>query len=103
MPSIYRNMEERLLWNSVLDPETGCWIWLGVRGKGGYGRLSVRLPGIKTPRLVYAHRVAYEVFTGRVIPEGFHVDHVCVTPGCINPGHLQAVTIGENMSYRGKR
>lgn len=103
MPAQYRSMEERLIANSVLDPESECWIWIGVRGKGGYGRLSMRLPEVKTPRLVYAHRVAFEVFIGEELKPGHHVDHVCVNPSCINPGHLQQVAIIENMSYRGKR
>lgn len=55
-----------------------------------------------------AHRVAYEVFVGP-IPAGLHLDHLCHTrdlgcPGgpsclhrrCINPHHLEPVTIQEN-------
>ncbi len=53
---------------------------------GGYG--SFRGPGGKT---THAHRAAYELLIGPV-PAGLHLDHLCRTPACVNPLHLEPVT-----------
>lgn len=74
------------------DEETGCLRWTGAHANG-YGHIS--LDGRQ--RLV--HRVAYEQAYG-AIPEGLHVDHVwdrgCRHRDCIEPSHLEAVTLAEN-------
>ncbi len=31
------------------------------------------------------------------IPDGLYVDHLCRTPACINPAHMELVTNGENV------
>jgi hypothetical protein len=73
-------------------PELGlCWLWrLSVNKKrGGYGQFRL---GRRTLR---AHIVAYEL-AGKSIPDGFDLDHLCRTPRCVNPAHLEPVTRGEN-------
>ena len=74
---------------SMPEPNTGCTIWFGDSVKGGYGRYSI---GSKK---VLAHRLAYVLFVGE-IPKGFTIDHTCKQPCCINPQHLEAVTMLEN-------
>jgi len=70
--------------------EHGCWIVTGARSEFGYGVI-----GIGASRVGKAHRVAYEEIVGP-IPPGLHLDHLCRTPACCNPMHLEPVTNEEN-------
>jgi hypothetical protein len=63
-----------------------CWLWTGFRNRDGYGVYRGRL----------AHRVAYIAAYGPY-PEGTVTDHLCRVRHCVNPQHLEAVTIGENI------
>jgi hypothetical protein len=74
----------------VVDLATGCWVWLGSTNGRGYG--EIRVAG----RKVYAHRWSVEN-SGRTIPAGFEVDHLCRNPSCVNPAHLDIVTHVENV------
>jgi hypothetical protein len=69
----------------------GCWIFTAAKDPNGYGRFG----GGKL-----AHRVAYKLLAGG-IPDGMALDHLCRTPACINPLHLEPVTQAENVR-RGK-
>lgn len=86
-----QTMEERF-WAKVDKTDT-CWLWTGAKA-AGYGRFFVSSDrGAK--RIDGAHRVAYELMVGP-IPEGLHIDHLCRTPACVNPAHLEPVTIAVN-------
>jgi hypothetical protein len=65
--------------------EGDCWIWQGTTDKWGYGRFTPT-----TGRSMQAHRWSYEQFVDD-IPLGYEVDHLCNTPSCVNPRHLEAV------------
>lgn len=67
-----------------------CWAWCGSAGAGGYGTFTVKR------RNILAHRWAYE-FLRAEIPDGLHLDHLCVNPPCVNPWHLEPVTPRENL------
>jgi hypothetical protein len=70
--------------------EAGCWLWTGGLDQYGYGK--VRIYG----RTRGVHRVAYELWVGPV-PDGMQLDHRCRVRHCINPEHLEPVTVGENI------
>lgn len=85
-----RPVSERLLRDSIPEPNTGCWLWMGVLMPNGYGQLSIN------GRHAYAHRASYETFVGP-IPEGLTIDHLCRQRCCINPEHLEPVTTRVNL------
>lgn len=84
--------EAERFWRRV-DASGVCWEWTACRSRG-YGRFA-RGPehGSAT---VFAHRWAYEHLVGP-IPEGLVLDHRCRNTICVNPDHLEPVTIGENV------
>ena len=83
---------------SVVDPETGCWIWTRSVNLHGYGREWKR----DFERGRVAHVVAWETLTGERVPKGYELDHLCRTRRCRNPAHLELVTRRENNYRRNK-
>lgn len=81
-------------WAKVEKTET-CWLWTGASQGGGYGRFGRGRFAQTGPRVVLAHRWSYEHLVGP-IPAGLTVDHLCRTPACVNPEHLELVTLAEN-------
>lgn len=69
-----------------------CWLWTGGSRKG-YGRYNTGQP---------AHRVSYQLFIG-TIPHGLTIDHLCENKMCVNPLHLEPVSIIENNLRRWQR
>lgn len=72
----------------------GCWSWSGSKDRRGYGTISNRNQGTRSPEK--AHRVSYEKHYGE-IPSGLIVRHKCDNPECTNPEHLELGTQKENM------
>lgn len=85
----------RVLKRSLLGDD--CWLFQGCTVRGGYGQ--IRVGNRPNMRSVYAHRVVYEEMRGP-IPEGLELDHLCFTPACVNPDHLEPVTHAENSRRR---
>lgn len=74
----------------VVDPDSGCWLWIGSTVTCGYGIWHAH--GQHT-----AHRASYVMHKGP-IPGGLHVLHKCDRPGCVNPDHLFLGTHQDNMA-----
>lgn len=78
--------------NYALEPNTGCWLWLGHVRPNGYGQVW----SPKERRLVGAHRAMYEHLIGPV-PKTLDLDHLCRVRCCVNPAHLEPVSRSENL------
>ena len=74
-------LEEHL----ALLPNNACVPWSGYRDSEGYGRNGGPL----------AHRQVYERVIGP-IPEGLTIDHLCRNRACVNPQHMEPVSMRIN-------
>ena len=63
-----------------------CWLWLASKNAKGYGWFNG----------TGAHRWSYEYYK-QPIPAGWQIDHLCKITSCVNPDHLEAVTLEENL------
>lgn len=93
-----------------VDRTRDCWHWTGATIRSGYGIIRA---GGSDHRMLYAHRVAFEVASGEPIPDGLEVLHTCDDPPCVRNddegiyevgsvvrprwGHLWLGTQGDNV------
>ena len=72
-------------------PDLGrCWDWTAsLNVRSGYGQASLNR------KMRPAHVVSYELEIGSV-PDGLVLDHLCRRRNCVNPAHLEPVTLAEN-------
>ena len=80
---------EQRFWEKV-SKSLGCWEWSGAINAGGYG--NFRFLG----RVCSAHRAVFLV-SGLSIPDGMTVDHLCRNRRCVNPLHLEFVSLRTNI------
>jgi len=84
-----RSTDDRARFESKIGSREDCWIWIGALDGHGYG--DFRTCG----KWIGAHRFSYELYVGP-IPKGLVIDHLCRNPRCVNPEHLEPVTMAEN-------
>lgn len=79
--------------------KSGCWIWSLTKDPRGYGKTTYKNKSIR------AHRLAYEIFVG-LIPPNHDIHHLvengCTSRACVNPAHLQAVSVDDHKSIEAK-
>lgn len=72
------------------DYPTPCWVWTETMFGNGYGDFYF------VGEDWLAHRVSYQLFHGSAIFPGMTIDHLCRVRECVNPDHLEQVTLAEN-------
>lgn len=69
--------------------KTACHVWQGGLNKWGYAKVK------RNGKTLAGHRWFYQQ-TGKLIPEGMDLDHLCRVRDCVNPEHLEPVLPIEN-------
>ena len=78
-----------------IDP-SDCWLWTGPLYPNGYGKTAQPHDGTQL-----AHRAIY-LASGRAIPDGLDLDHLCRVRRCVNPDHLEPVSRATNLQRGGR-
>jgi hypothetical protein len=69
--------------------QSGCLLWKGPLSNGyGYFNLG-------NQQVTQAHRAAWFLYYGEMPKK--HLDHLCRVRNCVNPIHLEEVTVLENL------
>ena len=84
--------QQNLLQMTYLQNDTGCWIWQGQISNSGYGRIMETQADHRT-RMISAQTASYHAFIGAV-PQGNLVKQSCGNRLCINPEHLELMSVG---------
>jgi hypothetical protein len=77
-------------WSYVNKVPGACWQWTGPKSGAGYGYFTDKREKIS------AHRLSYEIAKGK-IADGLVIDHLCRNTLCVNPDHLDAVSVKVNI------
>lgn len=85
--AVVRDLLIKLL-NRLVSADN-CWI-LKPNEPTGYSRT------MHDRKRMMTHRAVYEILVGP-IPDGLQLDHLCRNRACINPEHLEPVTIEQNL------
>lgn len=99
MESLSLSEHNRLFDKVKLEP-SGCWTWTAARCRKGYARFGLKRSGRNVT--VGVHRLMFRVFRHE-IADDIQVHHVCGNRGCVNPGHLVAVTAQEHVDLEPHR
>jgi hypothetical protein len=83
----YQAIVDRII--SACDRSGECWV-----GPANHPRGYMQI-GFEA-RSQLAHRLMYEALVGP-IPDGLTIDHLCRVRACVNPAHLEPVTMRENV------
>jgi hypothetical protein len=65
-----------------------CWEWTGA-SNNGYGKAFFE------GRIWLAHRLVWTMLVGPILDD-LVLDHLCRNTICVNPDHLEVVTLAEN-------
>jgi hypothetical protein len=89
-------VEKRLKDNTIIDPNTGCYLWVGYMVENGYGQTSLNYHCYKV------HRLSAHIFLGLDLSSNLFVLHKtsCPNKNCWNPEHLYIGTQSDNMKDR---
>jgi hypothetical protein len=82
-------LPERFWSKCIPEPNSGCWLWIGATTDHGYASVRWR------NRMRIAHRISYAIIVGPIDPD-LVIDHLCRTRCCVNPAHMEPVTMAVN-------
>lgn len=85
-----RHTKDILRFFSKIDATKDCWNWTGIKNTRGYAEFKLNNKYVK------AYRYSYELLIGD-IPQGLTIDHLCRNRACVNPKHLDPVSLRENI------
>lgn len=77
--------------------QSPCQIPKQKPGSHGYVRVQWKLRNEKRSSWRYLHRLKFEEWSGKPIPDGMTLDHLCRNRACCNPHHLEVVSLRENL------
>lgn len=80
---------ERFL-NKIKILDSGCWKWISTITNQGYGQFWFN------GKQRSSHRFIYKYYHGEV-NSSLVLDHLCRNRKCVNPEHLEQVSIKENI------
>jgi hypothetical protein len=81
----FSELPTRLQEKIYIEPNSGCWFWLGALHKDGYAHIHSG-----KNRKALGHRLIYKFFGGP-LAQDLEADHLCKTRCCVNPMHLEFV------------
>jgi len=85
-----KSVVDRFLDKISPEPNTGCWLWTASLDHHGYGQFN------NGHTMVKAHRFCFSEIAKRHLPSDLTLDHLCRVRSCVNPDHLEPVTLSEN-------
>lgn len=74
---------------SKVNVVDNCWEWTDSLQRG-YGYFKLK------GKYCLSHRLSYKLFNGD-LDDNLTIDHLCRNRKCVNPEHLEQVTIQENV------
>jgi hypothetical protein len=83
---------QRRFWSKIAAGPNCCWAWTDKTYNDGYGRLATT----RSQGPIKAHRVSMMLHLDRALAVDEHIDHLCRNRRCVNPDHLEVVTVQEN-------
>lgn len=75
--------------DKVCKLPNGCHEWTGAKDRDGYGKFQLN------GKCIFAHRYAYLCSYGS-LDDTLVIDHICKLRSCVNPQHMEQVTVKEN-------
>lgn len=86
-------LKELMLKNRIIDPTTGCWLWIGKINKDGYGVVS------RNAKYEYVHRLSAYIYLGFDLYSSLQINHKreCPHKNCFFSEHLYVGTHRDNM------
>jgi len=83
-------LQQKLKQQTIINDDTGCWIWKGQLANSGHGKLKTQVEGVV--KVVSAEHASHIAFLGEV-PTRHLVKQGCGNRLCVNPEHLELLEI----------